>query len=257
MRPAALVTGGAVRLGRALALALADAGYDIALHFRSSTQAAAETQAQIRARGVACECFGFDLSELEGIEAFVARVRAHYPRLDVLINSASGYASGTIAETSPALLAEQLTLNLQAPFLLTRAFAAQVERGQIINVLDNKIGFHQFQYAAYLLGKKGLAELTKMAAMEFAPRLRVNAVAPGVTLPATERSPEYLEWRRQAIPLRRSGEPEHVAQAMLGLLANPFVTGQILTVDGGENLATVGRNRAAWPTPEPKAQVGS
>lgn len=248
-RPAALVTGGAVRLGRAFALGLAERGYDLIVHYNRSAEAAARTAEDVRALGVECACMRLDLRDAAAIDRFMAHARAEFPRLQLLVNSASVYEPASIRETTPALLAEQLAVNLQAPFLLTRAFAARVEAGQILNVLDNKIGFHQFHYAAYLLAKKSLAELTKLAAMEFAPRLRVNAVAPGVVLPASERSADYLEWRRQAIPLQRQGEPEQVVAAALSLIANEFVTGQVLTVDGGENLATLGRNRAAWEGP--------
>lgn len=239
---AALVTGGAIRLGKAIALALAAAGYDIALHYHSSEQAAAETAAEIRQLGARCELFPADLRQAEQIDGLLAAAAAVFPHLNALINSASAYAQATILESTPDLFDQQFTLNLRAPFFLTQAFARHVGRGCIINIIDNKIGFNQYQYAAYLLAKKGLVEFTRMAALELAPAVRVNGVAPGVVLPAKTRSQTYIQWRIQGIPLRRQGEVSHVTQAILSLLQNEFITGQVLVVDGGESITNAGQN---------------
>lgn len=245
-RPAALVTGGAVRLGRAIALALARAGYDLALHYGRSADAAVQTAAEIRALGAACTTLQCDLADAAALPELVARARAAFPNLAVLVNSASAYTQATIGATSAEIFDQQFALNLRAPFFLTQAFAQQVEQGHVINILDNKIAFNQFEYAAYLLAKKALAEFTRMAALEFAPRLAVNGVAPGVVLPAGSRSPEYVAWRISGIPLRRQGETGDITGAILYLLKSNFVTGQILLVDGGESLTNVGQNAAQF-----------
>ncbi|MBX0331464.1 SDR family oxidoreductase [Oscillochloris sp. ZM17-4] len=245
-RPAALVTGGAVRLGRAIALALAAAGHDIALHYGRSAAAAAETAAQIRALGVACHLVPHDLGDVAGIPALVERARDALPDLRVLINSASAYTQATIGATTAEIFDQQLAVNLRAPFFLTQAFARQVGAGHVINIIDNKIAFNQFQYAAYLLAKKSLAEFTRMAAVELAPGVQVNAVAPGVVMPADTRSEAYIAWRVGGIPLRRQGAADDITGAILYLLSSPFVTGQILTVDGGEGLTSVGRNASQF-----------
>lgn len=245
-RPAALVTGGAVRLGRAIALALAGAGYDIALHYGRSAEAAASTAAEIRALGVTCETLSVDLRAADALPGLVAGALAAFPDLRVLVNSASAYTQASIGATTAAIFDEQLAVNLRAPFLLTQAFAAQVGRGHVINIIDNKVGFNQHQYAAYLLAKKSLAELTRMAAVELAPAIQVNAVSPGVVLPAGTRSEEYIAWRVSGIPLRRQGSVDDITGAIRYLLGSPFVTGQILTVDGGEALTNVGQNAAQF-----------
>ncbi len=245
-RPAALVTGAAVRLGRAIALSLAQAGYAIALHYHHSADQAAQTVAEIRAVGVASAAFQLDLRDVNAIPAFLQEVRAAFPGLTLLVNSASAYTQAAIAATTPSIFDSQFDVNLRAPFFLLQAFAAQVGRGQVINIIDNKIGFNQFQYAAYLLAKKALVELTKMAALEFAPAIRVNGVAPGVVLPAESRSPAYIQWRIQGIPLQQQGDVAYITQALLSLINNPFITGQILVVDGGESLAHVGQNAAQF-----------
>jgi NAD(P)-dependent dehydrogenase (short-subunit alcohol dehydrogenase family) len=243
-RPAALVTGGAIRLGKAIALALAGAGFDIALHYHSSAAPARAAADEIRRLGVYCEPFRLDLSDVAAIPAFMEQVRRRFPGLSLLVNSASAYTQATLQETSAEVFDTQFAVNLRAPFFLTQAFARPGIEGQVINILDNKIAFNQFQYAAYLLSKKALAELTRLAAVELAPSIRVNAVAPGVVLPAGTRSQEYIDWRVQGIPLRFQGETDHIAQAILYLVRNTFVTGQILLVDGGESLTQVGQNAA-------------
>lgn len=239
---AALVTGGAIRLGKALALRLARDGYDVAVHYGRSEEAARETCAELRALGVESEAFSHDLADAAGIEGLLQRVHARFPALNVLVNSASGYTPGSIAETTPDQFDELFAVNLKAPLFLMQAFAKRCATGAIVNVLDNKIAFHQFEYAAYLLTKKGLADLTRMAALEFAPGIRVNGVAPGVVLPAGSRSEEYVAWRVQGIPLRKQGSTDHIADAVLAFLANDFATGQVVMVDGGEGLGQVGRN---------------
>jgi pteridine reductase len=245
-RPAALVTGAAIRLGKAIALGLAGAGYDIALHYNSSVAPAEETAAEIRALGVDCHLFAQDLSQTAQLGDFLGKVYAAMPRLNVLVNSASAYTQAMIKETTPDIWATQFAVNLTAPVFLTQAFAAQVGQGNVVNIIDNKIGFNQPQYAAYLLAKKGLAEFTRMASVEFAPAVRVNGVAPGVVLPAGTRSPEYVAWRLQGIPLKMQGDPKQIVQAIRYCLDNEFVTGQILVVDGGESLMNIGQNAATF-----------
>ncbi len=245
-RPAALVTGGAIRVGRALALALAEDGYDVAILFNRSKGPAAETAEDIERLGAKCHLVQYDLHDAEGMDAMLGSVLEALPNLRVLVNSASGYTPGPLRETDVATFDDQMQLNLRAPFFMTKAFANQVAEGHVINIIDNKIGYNQYAYAAYLLSKKALAELTRMAALELAPKIQVNGIAPGVILPAVSRSAEYIEWRRQAIPLHRTGAVEDLAGALRYLLNSRFVTGSIMVVDGGENIAFEGRNAPAY-----------
>lgn len=243
---AALVTGAAIRLGKAIALGLAQAGYDIALHYNSSAGPAEDTAVEIRALGVQCEIFQQDLRQTGTLAGFVGRVQAQMPHLNVLVNSASAYTQADILDTTPDIWETQFSVNLTAPVFLTQAFAKQVSQGNVINIIDNKMGFNQPQYAAYLLAKKGLAEFTKMASVELAPAVRVNGVAPGVVLPAGSRTAAYVAWRVQGIPLQKQGDPAHIVQAIRYCLENDFVTGQILIVDGGESLTNTGQNAATF-----------
>jgi len=238
---AALVTGGATRLGRFFSEALADAGYDIALHVNRSREEAEEVASGIRAKGRECEIFHCDFLN-DDLNVLLQSAKQRFPGLNLLLNSASAYEPAPIAGTDLAMLEAQFRVNMFTPLLLTRHFAEVVQEGQVINIIDNKVAYHQYPYAAYLLSKKSLAEMTRMAALEFAPRIRINGLAPGVVLPASQRTSDYVQWRIEGIPLKRQGDPAHLVQALHYLLNNPFVAGQILFVDGGESINIEGRH---------------
>lgn len=247
---AALVTGSAVRLGKAIALALAENGYDIALHYHSSQAEAEQTAREICQLQRQCALFSADLAQVETLEPLLQAALSQFPHLNLLVNSASAYSQGSLLQTTPASFDKQWMVNLRAPFFLMQAYARHVGQGNIINILDNKIAFNQYAYAAYLLSKKGLAELTQLAAIELAPAIRVNGIAPGVIMPASHRTSDYLQWRIQGIPLQKQGEVAQLTQAILAILGNDFLTGQILFVDGGESLTHIGRNAANYQNAE-------
>jgi pteridine reductase len=203
---------------------------------------------EIRDLGRRCESFRCDLRDTGGPRLLIANVKDTFRSLNVLINSASAYDSGSISNTTEEQLNRMWVVNFRAPFFLMKAFRESVDHGSIVNILDNKIAFNQYHYAAYLSSKKALADLTKMAALEFAPGIRVNGVAPGVILPADTRTEEYLRWRRLGIPVSEVGHPRHVCEAVTYILRNQFVTGQILFVDGGEAIDVVGRNATTFHT---------
>ena len=240
-RPTALVTGGATRLGFSFAYALAEVGYDIALHYHQSADNAQQAAEAIKSLGVTCKTFPYDLSG-ESPEGLIELVLHDFSSLDLLINNASVYEAATIAHTDMALLKQQFSVNFFAPLLLTSVFANQCVKGNVINILDNKIAFQQNHYAAYLLSKKALSEFTQLAAIEFAPNLRINGIAPGVVMPGDGRTDDYVRWRVDGIPLNRQGGVDDLISAMHYLLNNDFVTGQVLIVDGGEGLNHQGRN---------------
>lgn len=240
----ALITGGAVRLGKVFSATLANAGYNLAIHYNSSSEQAAATAEEMRETGVNCETFQFDFSEKNDVSDLITNVRKQFPDLNVLINSASVYDQATMMETPELILERQFKVNFQAPYLLTQAFAQQCKSGNVINIIDNKIAFNQYQYSAYVLSKKSLAEFTRLAAVELAPDVRVNGIAPGVVLPASVRSQDYIDWRIEGIPLKQQGQTDNIAQALQYLLTNDFVCGQILYVDGGESLTNTGQNSA-------------
>ena len=242
----AMVTGGAIRLGKVLSITLANMGYRIAIHYNKSSKQADLLKTELEQSGVECDVFQFDFNQSRDASKLIGAVYTRFPDFNVLVNSASVYAQANMMETTADMLEEQFKVNFMGPYFLTKAFAQQCNKGNVVNILDNKIAFNQYQYSAYLLSKKSLAELTKLAALELAPDIRVNGLAPGVVMPADERTNDYIDWRIKGIPVKKQGTTENVSDALQYILSNDFVCGQILTVDGGESLTHVGQNTANY-----------
>lgn len=235
----ALVTGGAVRVGRALALALAGRGAKVAIHFGRSTEAAAETVADIRNRGGTAEAFQSDLRKVSETVGVINLAAERLGELDILVNSAAVYAVADLAETTEPLWDEQFEVNLKAPFFLSRAFANHVGKdraGQIINISDWRGIRPDPGSIAYSLTKAGIMAMTKGLAVALAPNIRVNAIAPGAILPPPGHDGAYLEEVGKRALLKIHGATEDLAQSLLYLVTAEFVTGQVLFVDGGEHL---------------------
>jgi len=232
-RGAALVTGGARRIGRALALALASEGLDVVIHYRSSRAEAEETAAECRARGVRAWAVCADLAQRAEAETLIDRAIEVAGPLDVLVNSASIFPKDTLAGVTAAALVENFEINALAPFVIARAFAGQGRDGAVVNMLDTRILHYDALHTAYHVSKRAFFTLTRMMALEFAPRVRVNAVAPGLILPPPGEDESFLEKYASHNPLRRWGATADVAAAALFLVRSPFVTGQVIFVDGG------------------------
>ncbi len=233
---AALVTGGARRIGAAIARALAQDGYDIALHYRTSAESAEGIAEEIEGLGRRCRLFRCDLDRHDEMTGLIPGVREQFPRLNVLINNASIFEPGTLAGTGRDLFERHFNINFKAPFFLTRAFAEGCEHGQIINILDTRVSRSDQHHAAYTLSKKALLELTRMAARELGPAIRVNGVSPGMILPPPGGVVDELERRSAGLPLKRIGDTANLVAAVRFLLENPFITGECIYVDGGEHL---------------------
>jgi len=236
MKQVALITGGAKRIGKAIALALAEHGFDIAIHYQRSQKEAESTASDIRKLDGTCELFRCDLSDSGAVEGLIPSVHRRFGRCDLLVNNASIFTRASLMDTSTDLLDRIIQINLKAPVLLSKAFASRCEKGQIINLLDTKISSNQSPYFIYTLMKKSLYDFTRMAAAELGPSIRVNGIAPGLILPSADSSSEDFERMGKKIPLQTTGNPSHIVQAVLYLLDNPFITGECLYVDGGEHL---------------------
>ena len=246
----ALITGGALRLGRAIASGLAGAGADLVLHYRSSSKAAEETAATLEGRGVRVDLIQADLSDPEAAGTLLDRAWDLAGPIDMLVNSASRFPSGRLDTLRFDQLTEVLALNTWAPFVATRRLAERIHAGgegaggpraraggAVVNMLDTRIVGSDLPHAGYHLSKRALADLTRMTAIEFAPDVRVNAVAPGYILPPPDQDRAYLERRAREVPLGRPGSPDDIAGAVVYLMAAEYVTGQTIYVDGGQNLA--------------------
>ena len=235
----ALVTGGAVRVGKAIALALADAGADIAFSYNSSMDAAVATAEAIEMRGRQALAFRADQSQAEQVAALVGATVAQWGRLDVLVNSASLWLRTPWAELDEAAWDHLLDINLKGPFLCARAAAPHVAAhgdGAIVNIVDLSAAVPFPNYMPHSTAKAGLWNLTQALAMELAPAVRVNAVAPGPVLPPPEYTQKQIAATARRTLLGRWGCAEDVAQAVVFLAQAPYITGVLLPVDGGEHL---------------------
>jgi NAD(P)-dependent dehydrogenase (short-subunit alcohol dehydrogenase family) len=232
----ALVTGGGRRVGRAIALALARKGYDIALHYSSSRTGADEAADEIRDLGRKVTLFPCDLSRDAERSKLVPAAADAFPDLHVLVNCAGVFTPGRLKETTEELFDYHFAVNLRAPFFLSRDFARRVEKGQIVNIVDTNVAREFTAFFSYTLSKKALFELTRMAAKDLAPGIRVNAVCPGDVLPPPGEDGSFLARKAAEIPAQIPGHPDYIAAAVLFLLESPFITGECLFVDGGEHL---------------------
>ena len=244
-RGAALVTGAARRLGRALALAAARAGYDVALHHRSSADEADTVAAEIRALGRRAAILSGDLVEAGVPERLVADAAAALGPLTLLVNSASLFQEDRIETLEAAGLQAHMAANLQAPLLLARAFAAALPAGReglIVNLTDQRVWRLNPTFFSYTLSKAALWTATQTLAQALAPRIRVNAIGPGPTLASVHQSPADFAAEAANVPLGHGASPAEIAQALAYLIDAPSVTGQMIAVDGGQHLA--------WRTPD-------
>jgi pteridine reductase len=238
-RKVALVTGGAVRVGRALSLGLAEAGFDVAVHYHSSDAAAREVARRVDELGRQALLVEADLGEPGDVERVARAVGERFGRLDLLVNSAASFEEAELLDVDAAAWDRVMALNLRAPFLLVRASAAllRASEGTVVNVLDLGAIEPWTQHPHHAVSKAGLLHLTKILARALAPQVRVNAVAPGSVLLPEGLDDEFAARERRRTPLGRIGSPEDVLRAVLFLAASPFITGEMIVVDGGRSLA--------------------
>ncbi len=232
----ALITGGAKRIGKAIAFALACNGVNIAIHYKSSEEEAKAMAKEIENLGVKAWITQADLSIPSEVEKLIPNIIEKAGNLDILINNASIFDRSKLTEFSDEVLIENIRTNAFAPLLLARAFAKQKIQGAIINLLDTRIIEYDKEHSAYHISKLMLFSLTKMMALEFAPLIRVNAISPGLILPPPGQDISYLEKLSVTNPLKKIGSPDDITNAVLFLLNSDFITGQVIFVDGGYHL---------------------
>lgn len=242
---AALVTGGVKRIGHAIALALAQAGYAVAIHARASEAEARAVCADIVARGGKAHPVLADLADHRAASGLVAAATAAVGPLTLLVNNAALFEADDIGAFDGDCFDRMCAVNLRAPLLLIQAFAAQAPDGcdaSVVNLLDQRVFKPTPQFLSYGLTKSALHAATTMLAQALAPRLRVNAVAPGPTLPSPRQDAAAFARQAQAVPLGHGPSPEEIADAVLYLAQARSVTGVTIAVDGGQRLA--------WQTPD-------
>jgi len=256
MNGAALVTGGAKRLGRAMALYLAERGFDVAVHYHNSASDADEVVAACRAMGRNAVPVQANLIVEDEMQALVPRAsEALGQPLTVLVNSASIFEYDTIRSATRQSWDRHLESNLRAPFVLTQHFARQAPdpeiggewneptaRALIVNMIDQRVRKLTPEFMSYTIAKMGLWALTRTSAQALAPRVRVNAIGPGPTMQGARQSDRHFADQRAATIMQRGADPSDVTHALGYFLDAPAVTGQLICVDGGQHLA--------WKTPD-------
>jgi NAD(P)-dependent dehydrogenase (short-subunit alcohol dehydrogenase family) len=240
-----LVTGAARRLGRAIAVDLARDGWDVAVHFNSSRADAQETAEQIRAEGGRAVLLKADLSNEEETGALIPAAADSFGGVSALVNSASIFESDDWATVSHESWHRHLAVNLRAPLVLSQAFARALPEGSngaIVNIIDQRVLKPTPQFLSYSVSKAALFWLNTTLAQALAPRIRVNAVAPGPTLINARQSETHFRRQREATILGSGADPHDVCAAVRYLLGASAVTGEMIAVDGGQHLI--------WQTPD-------
>lgn len=242
---AALVTGGGKRIGAAIALALARAGWDVAIHARVADADANSVLSQITALGRRAHLLTADLAAFDQVASLVERANAGLGPLGLLVNSAALYDDDAVGGLEQECWDQHFAVNLRAPVFLAQAFAAQCPPGRdacIVNITDQRVAKLTPRQFSYTLTKCALAAATTTLAQALAPRVRVNAVAPGPTLPSRRQDAAAFAAQESALPLAAGSRPEDIAAAVLYLASATRVTGVSIAVDGGQHIA--------WQTPD-------
>jgi NAD(P)-dependent dehydrogenase (short-subunit alcohol dehydrogenase family) len=239
MPKAALITGGARRIGRELALALAEDGFAVAVHFHGSQEAAEGLVDRIRARGGAAAALGADLADEAAVAALLPRAERELGPIGCLINNAAVFLNDTAATATRDNWDLHMAVNLRAPLVLIQSFANRLPAdagGVVINMLDQRVWALTPYFVSYTVSKAGLWTLTQTMALALAPRIRVNGIGPGPTLPSPRQTGEQFARQCELMPLRRGTGPREIAAAMRFILAAPAMTGQMIALDGGQHL---------------------
>lgn len=233
---AALVTGAAKRIGRAIALAFAAEGIDLVIHYNTSQHDAETVAAKIQAFGVKAWIIQADLKDPVQAQTLFMKARELAGSIDILVNSASIFPQNRVMDFTVEDFFQNMHTNALAPLWLSRSFAKQDRKGVIINLLDTRILDYDHNHAAYHLSKRTLYTITRMLSVELAPAIRVNGVAPGLILPPPEKDESYLQQMAHTNLLRRTGSVNDIIAATLFLIRSDFITGQVIYVDGGRHV---------------------
>ncbi len=236
---AALVTGAGQRIGRACALALAEAGFGVAVHYLRSSKAAEDVAATIRGNGGKAIALAADLTDEDAVAQLLPRAAAALGPIGVLVNNASVFENDTADTATKDGWDAHLSVNLRAPFVLMQEFARRLPSeagGVIVNLLDERVWSLTPYFVTYTVSKAGLWALTQTMALALAPRIRVNGIGPGPTLPSPRQSHDQFIQQCKSMPLSRGTDPDEIAAALRFILAAPAMTGQMIALDGGQHL---------------------
>jgi NAD(P)-dependent dehydrogenase (short-subunit alcohol dehydrogenase family) len=246
----ALVTGGAQRLGRAIGLALAEQGFDIAIHCGTSLAAAHEARSLIEALGRRAVVLPADLTDEAAVEGLLARAAEALGPVGVLVNNASRFERDEWDDATRETWDAHMEANLRAPFVLTQAFARALPagaEGAVINMLDQRVWSLTPHFVSYTISKAALWALTQTMALALAPRIRVNGIGPGPALPSPRQSDAAFARQSASVPLGHGTDPGEVSRAVVAILELPAMTGQMIALDGGQHLQWAAQGSTAAP----------
>ena len=235
----ALVTGGARRIGRAIALTLAAHGWDVAVHYGTSRDDAEALADEIRRRDRRAAAVAADLTRETEVATLVSRAAEAVGPLSLLVNNASAFDRDDALNVTRVSWDRHLETNLRAPFVLMQEFARQLSanvEGSVINILDERVWNLTPYFTSYTVSKAALWTLTQTMALALAPRVRVNGIGPGPTLPSPRQSDEQFRQQVELLPLRRGTTPDEIARTVMFILESPSMTGQMIALDGGQHL---------------------
>lgn len=238
MTKTAFITGASKRIGKAIAESLAEQGWNVIVHYNFSEKEAKTLVADLTLKYAYQQFHTIqaNLSDKNEVSKIIPQLVSEFGAFQLLVNNASVFNAGYLKETDFDLFETQMKVNLKAPFFLIRDFANYCKQGNIINFVDTRVTSNKSDFAAYSLSKKALWDLTKIAALELAPEIRVNAIAPGVTLAPANEDEKYLHDLAKNIPMKKPGGVEPILKSIQFILDNEHLTGQLLYADGGENL---------------------
>ena len=235
-RTRVLVTGAAVRIGRQIALAFACRGAKVVIHYNRSGKQAEAVLSELGGRDAGHDCIKADLLNPSERKELIPSLVRHGKTVNCLVNNASVYRRCPLTKVDADRLRQDYEINFVAPFLLMRDFAHYCEEGNIINLLDRRVATVDPSASSYGLAKKSLRDATEAAAVQWAPRIRVNGVAPGLVLPPPGVLPGRMERLLRVVPMAQTSSPQEIAEACLFLATAKTITGQIIYVDGGMHL---------------------
>lgn len=242
---AALITGAAKRIGRAIAADLAENGFSLAIHANSSIAEAEEFAAELRQTGKNAIAVKGDLTKINETEALIKEAVDRIGPLDLLVNSASVFREDSVRRIDPAIWDEHFAVHVRAPSILAAQFAAQLPegvQGLIVNIIDQRVWALRPSFYSYTLSKSALWTATQTMAQALAPRIRVNAIGPGPSIPSERQLQEDFQAQVAALILKRGPELEEFGRTIRFLFETPSITGQMIALDGGQHLA--------WQTPD-------
>jgi len=246
----ALVTGGAKRIGREIAFALAEDGWQVAVHFNGSSEEAEKVVEEISAAGGKAISVSADLADEAAVAALIPTINDQLGTVSCVVNNASIFEEDSILSATKQSWDGHMAVNLRAPFVLTQSLAENLpndEKANVINIVDQRVGNLTPYFTSYTLSKSALWTLTQTAAAALAPSIRVNAIGPGPTLPSTRQSADQFERQVELTPLQVQVDPKEISAAVRFILATPSMTGQLLSLDSGQHLGWAQPGQSSLP----------